>query len=138
MGERIPIPELAEHHHPNNSTSILGASSALQANGHVATARIDKALAKSGPETSHRVLVFVTHNFGIRCSNRSQRRGGGIRLLHEDHTESNECALPNKVHTILRHWFEYLDGVLKSRSGTGNTKSKCRAAANMGIIALTE
>jgi hypothetical protein len=46
--------------------------------------------------------------------------------------------LPNKVHTVLRHWFENLDSVLKSRSGTSNTEGECRTAANMGVIAFTE
>jgi hypothetical protein len=59
-------------------------------------------------------------------------------LLYKDHTKGNECPLPNEVHTVLRHRFENFDGILKSRSGTGNAKSKCRTASNMGIIALTE
>src|SRR5882757_2112895 len=109
MGKWIPIPELAEHHHPNDSTGVPGARPALQADGHVATARVNKALAKGGAETSHRVLVFVANHFGIRCSNRGQRRGGAVRLLYEDHTEGNECPLSNKVHTIFRHWFQNLD-----------------------------
>ena len=138
MCQGIPIPELAEHHHPNDSASVFGACPALQADGHVTTARIDKALAKSGTETSHRVLMFVTHNFGIRCPNGSQGRRGGIRLLHKDHTERNKSPLPDKVYTILRHWFENLDSVLKSCSGTGNAKGKRRAATNVGVIALTE
>ncbi len=138
MGEWITIPELAEHHHPNDSAGIPGARSALQANGHITTARINKALAKSSAETGHWVLMFVTSDFGISCSNRGQRRGGGIRLLHKDHSKSNECPLPNEVYTVLRHRFENFDSVLKPRSGTGNAKSKCRTAPNMGIIALTE
>ena len=138
MCQRVPIPELAEHHHTNDSTGVLGACPALQADSHVTTASIDKALAKGGTETGHRVLMFVTHDFGIRCPNGSQGRRRGVGLLHKDHTEGNKCALPNKVYTVLRHWFENLDGVLKSCSGTGNAKGKCRAAANVGVIALTE
>lgn len=71
MGEWIPVPELAEHNHANDSAGILRARPALQADGHVTATRIDEALANSSAEASHWVLVFVAHNFGISCPSRS-------------------------------------------------------------------
>ena len=71
MGKWIPVPELAEHDHANDGAGVLRARPALQADSHVTATRIDEALSKSSPEASHRILVFVTHNFGIRRSSRS-------------------------------------------------------------------
>jgi hypothetical protein len=48
--------------------------------------------------------------------------GGRFGLLHEDHTESDDCALADKIDKICSHGFKDLGGVLQSSACTGGAE----------------
>ena len=120
MCEGIPIPELAEEHHPNNSTGVLTSSTALQADRHIPPSCVDQTLAKRGTESRHRVFVLIRDDLGIQSSNGGHRSRSRLGLLDEDHTECDERPLADKVNTILGHRFQDLHSVLKTSTCAGD------------------
>ena len=113
MCQRVPIPELTEQHHANDSAGIPPTSTALQADGDIAATGIDEALTDGGTEASHGVLVLVGDDLRVQGARRGHRWRRGLRLLHENHAESNEGTLADEVNAILRHGLEDLDSVLR-------------------------
>ena len=73
MCEGIPIPELTEEHHANDSTGVLASRAALQADRHVPSSCIDQTLTERGTEPRHRVFMLVRHDLGIQRSDGSHR-----------------------------------------------------------------
>lgn len=108
----VPVPELAEHNHPNDRTSISASSTALQADGNVPTTSIDEALSYRSAETSHWVFMFIRDDLGIFGTSWSDGWRGSFGLFNKNHAECNERSLPNKVYAILGHWFQNFNSIL--------------------------
>ena len=105
MCEGIPVPELAEEHHANDSTGVLASCTTLQTDRHIPSPRIDQTLAKRGTKPRHRILVLICDDFGIQGSDGGHRRRSSFGLLNEDHAKCDECPLADKVNAILGHRF---------------------------------
>lgn len=72
--KRIPVPELAEQNHTNNSAGVAAARPALQANGDVAATSINETLAESGTKARHGVIVLVGDDLGVKRTGGCQGR----------------------------------------------------------------
>ena len=138
MCERIPIPELAEEYHANDSTGVFASRAALQTDRHIPSPSIDQTLAESGAKSRHRILMLVRGDLGVQRSDGSHRRRSSFRLLDEDHTKCDECPLADKVDTVLGHWFQDLHSVLKASTCTGDAQGEGRATSDVGVVTLAE
>ena len=138
MREGVPIPELAEQHHPNDSTSVLASRTALQTDRHSPSSCIDQPLAKRGTESRYRDFVLVRDDLSIQSSDGGHRRRGSFGLLDEDHTKCDKRSLADEIDAVLGHRLQDLHGVLKASTRAGNAKCEGRAASDMGVITLAE
>ena len=112
MCEGIPVPELTEQNHSNDSAGVRASSSALQTDGDIPASSIDEALANGSTKASHGVFVLVRYDFvvfGTRCGKRWRRC---FRLFNEDHAECDEGSLADEVDAVFGHGFQDLNGVL--------------------------
>lgn len=155
MRERVPVPELTEKYHADNSTCVTAASPTLQADGNVPATSIDEALTEGCTESGHGVFMLVTDNFAVQSPSSSKSRGRSLRLLNEDHTERNEGSLTDEIDTILGHRLENLDCILSQEvkrcyrltegiahlhtsTRASDTQSESRTASNVRIVTLTQ
>ena len=155
MCQGIPIPELAEENHANDSIHILASCPTLKTNGNIAATCVNQTLAKRCTESCHRIFMLVTDDLCIQGSGCSAGWCCRLRLLNKNHAQCNKSSLAYKVDRILGHWFQYLHSILyipcqceedrpladtdlQSCACTCNTERQCGTTSNMGVVTLAE
>lgn len=138
MCQRVPVPELAEHHHSNNSAGVLRPCATLKADSDIPSTGIDEALAQCSTKASHGVFVLVSDDLRVQCACRRHGRGRGLRLLDKDHSEGDEGTLSDEIDAVLGHRLEDIHSILKTCTCASDTQSERGTTSYVRVVTFAQ